>query len=432
MKKLLPLLLFLVSINTFSQILQERDRAELVDQILKDRFAHIVPNLMDRTGIDMWILISREYNEDPVLKTMLPSTWFGARRRTILVFSFDASRNKLEKLAISRYNVGDEFKSAWDPEKEPDQWDALMKVITDHAPNKIALDYSDDFGIADGIVKTDHDAFMANLPAQFKDKVVSAEELAVGWIETRTPMELQLYEELMSITHGIIKEAFSTKVIIPNRTTTQDVVWFMRQKVTDLGLDTWFQPSIDIQRSTADEAAHPISDDIIRPGDLLHCDFGITYLKLNTDCQEHAYVLKAGEKEVPEYLDMAFAKGNQVQDIFTGNFENGKTGNEILKLLLDEAKTQGLRPSIYTHPLGYYGHSAGATFGMWDQQDGVEGAGDYPMYPNTVYSIELNTTVNLPEWGKDIRIMLEEDAIWRTNGLKYINGRQKEIIAIGG
>jgi hypothetical protein len=166
------------------------------------------------------------------------------------------------------------------------------------------------------------------------------------------------------------------------------------------------------------------------PGDLIHCDFGITYLRLNTDCQELAYVLKPNETKPPQFLTDALAEGNRLQDIFTANFETGKTGNDILLKSLSTAKEEGLKPSIYTHPLGSYGHSAGPTIGMWDSQQGVEGAGDYPLYPNTVYAIELNTTVNIPEWKRDIRIMLEEAGFYGTDGFRYVNGRQTKLLTI--
>jgi Xaa-Pro aminopeptidase len=169
---------------------------------------------------------------------------------------------------------------------------------------------------------------------------------------------------------------------------------------------------------------------VILPGDLLHCDFGITYLRLNTDCQELAYVLKPNETEAPQFLVDAFKKGNQVQDFLTNNFVAGKSGNEILLKALNQAKAAGLKPSIYTHPLGSYGHSSGPTIGMWDAQGGVTGAGDYPLYPNTVYAIELNATVNIPEWKRDIRIMFEEAGFFGDNGFRYVNGRQTELLLI--
>ncbi len=210
----------------------------------------------------------------------------------------------------------------------------------------------------------------------------------------------------------------------------------MRQKVTNLGLETWFHPTIDVQRDSEALKSHIASfskakeEDVIHSGDLLHCDFGITYVGLNTDCQQHAYVLKEGEDNVPKFLSVAFKKGNRIQDIFTANFEEGKTGNEILLKSLSDGKTEGLRPSIYTHPLGVYGHSSGPTIGMWDSQGGVPGTGDYPLYRNTVYAIELNTTVTISEWNKDIRIMLEEAGFYGDEGFRYVNKRQENIKAI--
>jgi hypothetical protein len=432
------LLLFFLSISSLatSQILPERNRAQVVDEILADRFNNLLPTLMDRANIDMWVLISREYNEDPVLKTMLPATWLNARRRTILVFYRNPTTQVFEKKAIARYNVGANIDSAWDKEKEPDQWKALVDMISKRDPQHIGLNYSEHFGLSDGIVKTDYDAFMGVLPDIYKKRIVSAEPLAISWIETRTALEMTYFKQLVAITHDIIKDAFSAKVITPGETTTNDVVWYLRQRVTDMGLETWFHPTVDIQRSEEKLESHIVSfsnrpeGKIIQEGDLLHCDFGITYLRLNTDCQQHAYVLKDGEKDAPSFLKTAFKAGNRIQDILTGNFKTGSTGNQILAAALKQGKDERYLPSIYTHPLGLYGHSAGPTIGMWDSQGGVPGTGDYTLFENTVYAIELNTTVRLKEWNKDIRIMLEEAGFWGSNGFDYVNERQTEILLI--
>lgn len=434
--------LFIVLIFSFiftianSQILEERDRAFLKDKILEDRFNNLLPELMDTTGIDMWLVIAREYNEDPIIRTMFPATWLNARRRTILVFYRNKAANTIEKLAVARYDVGKSITSAWDKEQQPDQWARLVEIIQERNPEKIGINISDHFGIADGLVQTDYTELKAALPDALDAKLVSAEKLAIGWIETRTENEMILYKSLVKITHDIIDEAFSNAVITPGTTTTDDVVWWMRQKVTDLGLETWFHPTIDIQRTNEALKSHIYSfskateNAVIMPGDLLHCDFGITYIGLNTDCQQHAYVLHKDENEVPTYLNTAFKKGNQVQDFLTGNMQKGKSGNEILLKSLSEAKAIGLKPSIYTHPLGLYGHSAGTTIGMWDSQDGVPVKGDYPLHYNTTYAIELNTTVYLEEWKKDIRIMLEEVGFYGADGFKYVNERQEAIKAI--
>lgn len=418
------------------QILSEENRAKVIDEILADRFNNLLPTLMDNAGIDMWVVISREYNEDPVLKTMLPATWLNARRRTILVFFRDKQKNSIEKLAVARYDVGKNIISAWKPEEEPSQWKRLVQLIEERNPNKIGLNFSEHFNIADGLVKTDYEEFLQYLPKKHQGKIVPAEKLAVSWIETRTAREMVIYNQLVSITHEIIAEAFSEKVITPGITTTTEVEWWMRQKVTNLGLETWFHPTVDVQRTSEELVGHLYSfsgrpdDMVIMPGDLLHCDFGITYLRLNTDCQELAYVLKPLEKEVPAFLQEALKAGNRLQDILTNNFVKGRTGNEILLKSLSEAKAEGLRPSIYTHPLGSYGHSAGTTIGMWDAQGGVKGDGDHPLQPNTVYAIELNTTVNIPQWKRDIRVMLEEAGFFGEEGFRYVNGRQTTILTV--
>ena len=432
MRTIVFVLLFFTQIS-FAQILPEKERALLKDEILEDRFKNLLPGLMEDANIDMWLLISREYNEDPVLKTMLPATWLNARRRTIIVFYRNKKEKIIERLAVARYNIGKSIQSSWDKEKEPNQWKALVDIIASRNPDKIGINFSKHFALADGLVKTGFDELLENLPETYQERLVSAEKLAISWLETRSKMEMKLYKKLVKITHDIIDEAFSENVIKTGITTTEDVVWFMRQKVTDLGLETWFHPTVDIQRNNEVLKSHIESfskgeeEKTIQKGDLLHCDFGITYIGLNTDCQQHAYVLKKTESEVPVFLKEAFKKGNRVQDILTSNMRLGVTGNEILKASLIQGRKEGLRPSIYSHPLGKYGHSAGTTIGMWDSQNGVPFNGDYALHKNTVYAIELNTTVAIKEWGKDIRIMLEEAGFFGDGVFEYVNERQVAI-----
>ncbi|WP_082632190.1 M24 family metallopeptidase [Algoriphagus resistens] len=417
-------------------VLTQRQQAEVIDSWLDYRIQNLLPDLMTESGIDMWVVISREYNEDPVIRTMLPATWMAARRRTILVMYQPAPNAPVETYAIARYDVGRSFIRYWNPINKPDQWEALMELISAKNPKKIGLNYAKDYGHADGLTANEHKIFLEYLPRDLHSNVVSAQTLAVRWLETRTAPELATYRHIQEIAHSIISEGLSEAVITPGVTTTDDVVWWYREKIKELKLDTWFHPSVDIQRAdpintrqNRNFASNP-PDSVIMPGDLLHVDFGITYLRLNTDTQEMAYVLKPGETEVPAYLREAFKQGNRVQDILTSNFVAGKTGNEILResrKMLDAEEIQG---SIYTHPLGFYGHSAGPTIGMWDNQEDTPGAGDFPLHANTGYAIELNAVVFVPEWNKDVRIMLEEGALFDGERVTYFNGRQKEIFPI--
>lgn len=440
MKKLIPFFLLLVTSGlTYSQdlaVLSQREQAKVIDTWLEDRIENLLPELMTETGIDMWVVISREYNEDPVIRTMLPATWMAARRRTILVMYQPSPNAAVETYAVARYDVGKSFKRAWNPEEQPDQWDALMKLITSKNPKKIGLDFAKDYGHADGLTQNEYGVFMEYLPDNLKENVVSAQTLAVRWIETRTPAEQATYRHIQEIAHQIVQQGLSSEVITPGVTTTDDVVWWYREKIKELKLDTWFHPSVDIQRADADSEASKRSfasrptDATIMPGDLLHIDFGITYLRLNTDTQEMAYVLKPGETEVPSYLQKAFEVGNRLQDILTTNYVAGKTGNEILRASRVQMESEGINGSIYTHPLGFYGHSAGPTIGMWDNQGDTPGAGDFPLHANTGYAIELNAVVFVEEWKKDVRIMLEEGALFDGKKVTYYNGRQKRILPI--
>jgi len=393
MKNILILLSFLLvasaAISQNFEILSLKEQAEVRDSWLKERFKQVTPSLMRREGIDMWLVISREYNEDPVMKTMLPATWLSARRTTMLVM-YDNGR-EIETYSVARYDVGEIFKKSWDPEKQPDQWKRLAEIITEKNPRKIAINKSANFGHADGISSFHHDKLMESIPANFKSRVVSAEKLAVGWLEKRIPEEMAAYRHIMRIAHEIIAQGFSEEVITPGVTKTEDVVWWYREKISSLGLTAWFHPTVDVQRGEVDsnEAQREFSR---RPDNSI--------------------------------LKEAFNQGLKLMDFLTDAFQDGKTGNEVLREALTNAVASGLKPSIYSHPIGFHGHGAGPTIGLWDQQGGVPITGDYQITPGTAYSIELNTRVFIPEWNKEIRMMMEEDAYFDGKKVSYIDGRQ--------
>jgi Xaa-Pro aminopeptidase len=442
MRKTFLLLSILFTTSLFAQapytpkILNEKERAEVIDSWLTERLNVLLPDMMRKQGIDMWLIVASEYNEDPVIRTLLPATWLAARRTTMLVIYDPGAGKPLEKLAVARYNVGNNFEKAWNPSMQPDQWKALSRIIQEKNPKKIGINRSKIWAHADGLSSTHYEALIEVLPKNFQSKLVSAEMLAVNWLETRSDREMVVYQQIVRIAHQIIAEGLSDKVIQPGITTTDDVVWWMRDRIRELGLDTWFHPSVSIQRKDPESFDHLRSfsdrpeDAIIQPGDLIHTDFGITYLRLNTDTQQHAYILKPGEIAPPAFLVEAFKQGNAVQDALTSQFAVGKTGNQILKDALAESAAKGLKAVIYTHPIGYYGHASGTTIGMWDMQEGVPGSGDYALKANTAYSIELNAGMFIKEWDKEIRIMLEEDGFYNGKDFRYIDGRQKELWSV--
>ncbi len=434
MKNLLPFLPVLFSgalaAQERSDVLPLRERAALRDEWLDARLDDVVPMIMREAGIDTWIVLAREYNEDPVIETMLPASWMSARRRTILVFNDAGDEHGVQRLAVARYDIDRFFASGWDPSVQPDQWKALGEVIAGMQPKRIALNVSGVFALGDGLSSSQHTELMRALGDNAK-RVTDDHSLAIRWLETRTSEEMAVYPMICALAHRIIADGFTAEQVRPGTTTTEDLEWWYRERIAEWKLDTWFHPSVSLQRKSAGgtgEFASHAGAKTIERGDLLHVDFGITYLGLNTDTQQHAYVLREGEDEPPAGLVHALAIGNRLQDILMASFATGRTGNQILAGALQRARREGIDPTIYTHPLGFHGHGAGPTIGLWDQQGGVPGTGDYPLHANTAYSIELNVAVAIPEWADEvIRIMLEEDAFFDGEACRLIDGRQTEF-----
>ena len=441
MRNLLIALLLVPSIPLFAQapeqgrvidqpgaVLPQRARPDAVNAMLKERLDTLLPALMRETGIDMWVVINREYAEDPVYLTLVPEPVFAARRTTMLVLFDRGAEKGLELLTVSRYPLRGYYEAAWEGGAEDEQWKRLAAVIRERNPKRIGVNVSREWAFADGLSHALHERLMEVLDPAMRQRVVSAENLVIRWLETRTPLELEVYPHVVALARSVITEAFSSDVITPGVTTTDDVAWYIRQRYTDLGLPIWFMPYVNIQRAgTPCETTTDFCgiSGVIRRGDVLHTDVGITYLRLNTDTQEMGYVLRVGESEVPESLQKALAAGNRWQDILTSHFVTGRTGNEILAATRSQSARESIASTTYTHPLGFHGHAAGPTIGMWDNQGPTPVQGDWKLRPNTVYAIEGNVKVPVPEWnGQLVQIKLEQSALFDGRKVHYLAGRQ--------
>lgn len=407
-------------------ILPLREQMALRNRWLKKRLDTLLPDLMARAGLDMWLVIAREYNEDPVIMSLLPEPAMSARRRTMLLF-YRRDDGTVERLNLSRYAHEGYYESAWDPDKDADQYACLARVIEERNPATIGLNHAPLFAFGDGLSYGEYTRLAEALGPELIARTQSAQAMSVGWLEARIPEEMAVYPHLTAIGHSIIATAFSRRVITPGATELDDVRWWMRETMQSLGLKAWFHPSFDLQAPGENYDKEENKRQLILPGDLLWVDMGFTYLGLNTDQQQHGYVLRADETTAPDYLTALLKHGNRLQDIHMEEMAVGRTGNDVLHSALDRAKGEGINPQVYSHPLGYHGHAAGPTIGLWDHQEGVPGNGDYALYNNTCYSIELNVRGDVAEWdGQEVRIMLEEDAALYDGGMHWIDGRQTD------
>ncbi|KPF64695.1 Xaa-Pro aminopeptidase [Porphyrobacter sp. AAP60] len=409
-------------------ILAPRERADTENRILAQRLDTVLPAIMREQGIDLWLLVTREYFEEPVVASMLDAENMHARRRTILILHDPGEGQPIERLTVSRYGLGGLFEPAWNPDEQPNQWQAVADIIAARNPAKIAINSSDLTQFADGMTLSQYDRFMAKLPPALHERLVSGEGLAIRWLETRTPAEMDLYPSIVRTAHAVIAEAFSRQVITPGVTKAEDVQWWYRDRLMQLGLEPWFHPSVAIQRQGTKGMLE--GAEVIQPGDLLWTDFGITYLRLNTDTQHLAYVLKPGETEAPAGLRAGLANSNRVQDFLTRAFKVGRSGNEVLAIARADSIAADLDPSIYTHPIGSHGHGAGPSIGFWDNQN-ADPRGGGLINANTAWSIELTSYAAVPEWGgQRVDFRTEEDAFFDGETVRFIDGRQTEITLI--
>lgn len=411
-----------------------REQAELQQTWLAERLETVLPQVMREHGVDMWVVPMREYNEDPVFRGLVAPTTFAARRRTIYVFFDRGPGDGVERLALGGTSQGGLYTALRGEAKAPDgrprelwgkeQWQLLARVVRERDPTRIAVNISHDHNFADGLAAGEWEQLDEALGPDLASRIVRLDRLALDYLARRVPSMGPTYRRMEVLVHETIATAFSDHVITPGTTTTADVVWWFRQRVNDLGLGTWFQPSVSVQRRGVD-MADSVAPVILR-GDVLHCDFGITALGLNTDTQHMGYVLRAGENDAPAGLVQALHTANRLQDLLLAEMRPGRTGNQVLVSTLGKMKAEGINGTVYTHPIGDHGHGAGPLIGLWDRQEGVPGRGDVPLLSGTWHSIELQATSAVPEWdGQRVQMALEEEAELTTDGaMQWVLRRQ--------
>ncbi len=422
----------------FGTLRQQADREQAW---LETRMDSILPSLMRQYGIDMWVIPMREYNEDPLFKALVSPTTFAARRRTIYVFWDRGPEAGIERIALGGSSQGGVYRAVRSTRRVEaavagrqaelwgdQQWTVLKDVIETRKPKVIGLNISRTFAFADGLSAGEYEGMRQALGPRWTKRFKRAEGLAVDLLAARLPEEQRFYNELAKLTWAVIDTMFSDRIVKPGVTRTSDLAWYFRQAVNDMGLDTWFQPSVDVQRKgVADEQLG--DDPIIERGDVLHCDVGITALRLNTDIQHLAYVLREGEQDAPEGLKQALARSNRMQDILMEEIRPGRTGNEILAISRARLAKEGIDGTIYSHPIGLHGHGSGPPIGLWDYQEGVPGRGDHKVIPTMWYSVELQATSAIPEWnGQRVRMPQEEDMVMGPDGVpRWAYQRQTDL-----
>jgi hypothetical protein len=417
-----------------------REQAAQRQEWLQLRLERVLPRLMREQNVDMWIVPVREYNEDPVFFSLVSPTTMAARRRTIYVFHDRGPEQGVERIAIGGTSQGGLYTVVRDPDAAmgtagatrrlaepfgPEQWKLLPPLVEARDPQRIAVNISHTHAFSDGLSAGEWEQLQAALGEKYGARVVRRELLALHYVEERLPEMLPTYRRMQEVVHGIIATAFSNAVITPGVTRTEDVVWWLRQRVNDLGLGTWFQPSVSVQRRGVEmgDSANPV---ILR-GDVLHTDFGISAIGLKTDTQHMGYVLLEGEDAPPPGLMAALGRSNRLQDILLAHMEPGRTGNEVLSATLSQMRSEGITGTVYTHPIGDHGHGAGPTIGLWDRQEGVPGRGDVRLRPNTWFSIELQATTPVAEWGgQPVRMAQEEEAYLDGEGRRHWVLRRQE------
>ena len=403
------------------------DRAQILkeEEWLRWRKKHIVPEIMRRVGVDMWLVgRSGRGGARALYYSLVPANCEGLvePQYEVLIFYDRGVVEGVEEFAVDM--------------------DEVAGIVQRRNPQKI------------GVGRSAREDFSAAIGEDFASLLVMTGDLQKGFLEKRSPDEISAFHHVARVAYDIIGEAFSNKVIIPDVTTTDDVNWWIRQRYRQLGLETSDHPTITVQRSELERPKYSEGDEhfnivvaprngyntVIRRGDIIGCDTGINYFGIGTDTQQSAYVLKESEEDVPYGLKVAMNNGNIFQNHLAKSLQPGRPSNDAINEAVRAAWADGVRPSIYGHPLPYYltrynspgglikvRYGAGPSLGgdQFSEPAPIQPAGGYPVYPNTTYALEMHTWTSVSEWGgQDVRIKMEQNVAMTEGGLIFLGGRQ--------
>jgi Xaa-Pro aminopeptidase len=418
-------------LSDFPQVLSMRQRASVIHRILKKRLETILPMAMREAGLDMWLILCQEDDLDPVFQTLIPmDTWCPILQ--MLIFYDRSKEGDVEGINISGTNTHDLYDRPYGGQLEEKQWPLLVKIIEERDPQRIGINIGTIQWAAGGLTHNLYSQLVEKLPPKYVERLESAEPLATRWLATLTDDEVEIYEHVVNVAHHLIAECYSRKAIVPGVTTTEDLEWYYWQRSADLGLPLSFRPFFNLVRSAAMMEKYGEDDQAIRAGDLIHCDVGIRYLRLCTDHQQWAYVLRPGERDAPAGMKALMAEANRLQDVFMGEFKQGLTGNELLSNILTRARNEGIpNPRVYSHSLGLFLHEPGPLIGLPWEQECCPGRGDVKLEHNYAFTMELSISAPLREWGgQEVRVALEEDVVFTDEGCRPLDGRQTEFYLV--
>ncbi len=406
------------------------------EQWLSKRHEMLLP-MMRRHGVGMWIVVNEEFHDDPLSQYVAPPRPYTGNR-DFFVF-IDGGNEGLKKFAITGYTEENLARFFDAPTTEPRPPAAtLRELYAKYKPATIGLGIRGTCGQTRSLGYDSYRFLAETLGPDAETTFMSAGELTQEYLDTRIPEEMEHYRTAVKVTEAIVKRALSNEVITPGKTTVGDVRRALFDMLWAAGVRTWFQPDLRVQRATGDVAtsrgflAVAPEGTVIERGDVVHIDFGISYMGFDTDWQKMGYVLKPGEKDVPAGIKQAMANSNTLQDaLMKRHSRAGRTGGAVFNATMAEMKERGIEAMIYSHPIGAQGHGLGASIDFRSALRSDTTAQNSRLRSGSYISIELNTATAIPEWGgKKLFVMFEDDAHLTENGFVFFRPRQEQFYII--
>jgi Xaa-Pro aminopeptidase len=401
-------------------------------EIRKKRIQELLPSAMERADVDVWMVICRENNNDPMALHI-----GGENAGGTSFYVFYESNGKVKSVvfcsfgevtALTELGLHDSIISV---SRGQDVFELATNFVKNVDPEKIAINISNSNSTADGLSHSQYQKLANNFGEDWEEKLVSSEELVYEWLSIKLPAEVEIMRKAAEITAQWEVEAYKT--IVAGKTTDAEVADFLNEKIKAYGFEDGWNPEQNPNVNSGPDRGHShATNKVIMPGDVIQTDFGIkVYGIWVTDIQRFAYVLKEGDNSAPEDIQRYWDVAKRGHRLVFENMKPGISGYELDKKQREWMKENGSLPVPWStgHPVGYVAHDVGPSLGGGQEGITPSAAALKPLREGMVFAYDGFYAWNIE--GGEKTISVEEMVVVTEDGAEYLTPPQEELILVG-
>ena len=448
MKKNLLSILFVLAISisiTTGKAQESKQNYEVMKLIRQEKLDLILPGAMRDNNVDMWIHVVESGRMDPLALDLGGWTEYRAWEPVSYYIFTDRGGDRIERIILG----GEDVDGLYDFEGSGND---LLALVTERNPEVIAVNMSESLGIANGLSHISYLRLVNALGEKFAQRLTSAENVITDFRVRRVQREIAAVSHALELQRQVMEAAL--KRIKPGISTPEDIGWWAADQLLAQGIGPSYQAAtLFLPYMPFTYMPEETAGGVFERGSFIMWDMGVGYLNFGTDIKRYGYVLKEGEKDIPQGLKHAWERGKKAREILKKTIKVGRTAGETHDAIVETLEAAGFvstpsddRTSQYTDLMIELGDSDKSGFsvdlhttGNMSVGDAAAGAQIAPwrsdrahlkIQPTHIFAFEFEINTWIPEWNKRASINFEDNAIVTHNGVEYLSPVNEDIIVI--